>query len=152
MTKPSSPDAPLLEQVVPLLASDAVGDPLTLAADLLRGEIDFSSNFMSENEGLLGCEEGPAGYIDEAYAAMVNRDYSNARAWLFCAIELGMKPVARPDKGRDPAGRQFRAQIQRDRLLLVARASLHLILPMLQAEILAERLDTLARTAPGKVH
>ncbi len=132
------PDAATEGQHVPMLDAEALGDPLRLAAELVR-QVSEEPTIYAGNSGIFGGDDGN-GPIDEAVAALDEGDLPSARGWLQITIGAAMQPVPKIIKGRDAQGQQLRTEFQRDRALLAARCALHLILPALQGEVIAERL------------
>lgn len=136
MAESTAPDAQTATPYGPLPDRPVNGDPLTLAAELLRDQIELEGA-TSENFSLIS-RVGATGALEEACCSIECGDYFSARHWLSIAIEAALLPVELSDKGKNRKHRQVFAQFQRERLLLVARVALHLILASLQGEGLAE--------------
>lgn len=127
---------------VPMLDAAALGYPAELAAKLIRKLVALEVRYEHDNECIFG-GEGATGPLDEALAALEFGDFSSARGWLQIAIGKALDPVPQTTTGRGAKERYLRAVYQRERALLYARCALHLILPALQGEVVAERLTTI---------
>jgi hypothetical protein len=130
--------------IVPLLNADDLGEPSRLAAELLRRELERPT-IQTENEAIFGPQDS-TGPLEEAMQATEAQDFVNARAWLQIIIGLSMPPVPQICEGRDRERRQYKAQIERDDILRVARCALHLLAPLTHDQIIAERLADLSLT------
>lgn len=130
--------------VVPILTAADLGDASTLAAELLRQELERPT-IQLENDALFGPEDS-TGPLEEAMQAIEAQDFVNARGWLQIIIGLAMQPVPQICDGRHRERRQYKAQIERDDILRVARCALHLLAPLTHDQIIAERLADLSLT------
>lgn len=127
---------------VPMLDAAALGYPLQLAASLICKFVDVELKVERGNGCFFGSDGKPSS-LCEALAALGRDDFSSARGWLQIAIGNALEPVPQTTTGRGAKERHFRAVYQRERALLYARCALHLILPALQGEVVAERLTTI---------